>query len=70
MQDYSLDEIYEMYKTDADLKHYIDAYCNKHGINTFEALAHITPQEVAKYYKDKVRDIIKPAGNRQEEQTK
>lgn len=55
------DEIYDLYKKDSDFKHYVDTYCADRSIGIFEALAHITVREVAKYYEEKTNDVIEPA---------
>ena len=53
--------IYEQYTKDEKFKAYVKAYCKARNLGLFEALAHITIKEVAKYYKDKSKDIIEPA---------
>lgn len=55
------DEIYELYRKDADFKHYVESYCAERSVGIFEALAHITVKEVAAYYEDKAKDDIEPA---------
>lgn len=54
------DKIYEMYKEDSDFREYVGKYCHDRSVGIFEALAHITVHEVAKYYKTAKKDLIKP----------
>lgn len=37
------------------------AYCKARNLGLFEALTHKTIKEVAKYYRDKSKDVIEPA---------
>lgn len=32
------EELYDLYKRDIDFKHYVDAFCQSHGLGLFEAL--------------------------------
>lgn len=55
------EEMYEYYHTNKEFKEYVDSYCKHRGLGIFEALGHITIKEVAKYYRDKSKDVIEPA---------
>lgn len=55
------EEIYEQYTKDEEFKAYVKAYCKARNLGLFEALTHKTIKEVAKYYRDKSKDIIEPA---------
>ena len=54
------DEYWEQYHNDPRFHAYVDTYCKSRGKGIFEALDHITVKEVAKYYKDKDKDVIEP----------
>lgn len=56
------DELYDQYKNDKSFKTYVETYCRSRGLGPFEALSHITVKEVAKYYRNKDRDVIESAG--------
>ena len=55
------DEYWELYHNNSEFRAYVDAYCKSRNKDIFEALNHITVKEVAKYYKDKFKDVIEPA---------
>lgn len=44
----NMEELYTLYKENADFKDYVDRYCVKHNINIFEAFAHEMIYIVAK----------------------
>jgi len=50
------DEIYDLYKNNPEFKEYVNRYAKSHDLGIFEALAHITIEEVADYYKEKSPD--------------
>lgn len=52
------DKIQEAYTSDVSFREYVHNYCRNRGIEITEALAHITVNEVAKYYKDSAKGII------------
>ena len=55
------DEYCELYHNNPEFHAYVDSYCKSRGKGIFEALNHITVKEVAKYYRDKSKDVIEPA---------
>lgn len=46
------DELYTLYKTDADFKEYVDKWCKKHNLSIFEAFRLNVLQEYAKWVKE------------------
>ena len=56
------DELYDQYKNDKDFKYYVETYCRCRSLGIFEGMGHLMVKEVAKYYKDKVKNIIEPSG--------
>ena len=46
------DELYELYKSDPDFKHYVDAWCQKHDLSIFEAFRMHILQEYSKWLKE------------------
>ena len=46
------DELYDLYKRDADFKEYVDKWCRNHDLDLFEALSLNLLQEYAKYIKE------------------
>ena len=47
------DELYELYKKDADFKEYVDKWCKAHDLGIFEAFRFDILKEYAKYVKEK-----------------
>ena len=46
-------ELYELYKTDADFKEYVDRWCKNHNLSVDEAFTFNILREYAKYVKEK-----------------
>lgn len=55
------DEYRELYHNNSEFHAYVDTYCRSRGKSILEALNHITVKEVAKYYRDKFKDVIELA---------
>lgn len=55
------DEYRELYHNNSEFHAYVDTYCRSCGKSMSEALNHITVKEVAKYYRDKFKDVIELA---------
>lgn len=53
------DELYTQYKTDEDLKSYVDKYCAKHDKNMYEAFRDLMIKEAAKDYKERKKGVLK-----------
>lgn len=47
------EELYELYKSDDDFKHYVDSWCRKHNLSIWEAFRFNLLQEYAKFIKEK-----------------
>ena len=46
------DELYELYKSDENFKHYVDAWCKKHDLGIYEAFRMNILTEYAKHLKE------------------
>lgn len=55
-------DLYDQYIDDKNFKAYVETYCKSRGLGPFEALRHIIVKEVARYYRDKDKDVIEPKG--------
>ena len=50
------DDLYDLYKRDQDFKDYVDGFCKKHDLGTFEAFNIYILREYAKEVKKRTKE--------------